>query len=109
MPTVSTKRYILLRDFYGGVHGRVWLACSTSGRICVLKFPRQSGTEESLRRELHIWNNVWGIPAQLKKVSDRPALVMPFVKPCNEGVVSEDIKEAVNSAILNMAGLCIRI
>lgn len=103
MPTLSTKRYILLRDLHGGVHGRVWLACSSSGRICVLKFPQQSGSEDSLRNELNIWNNVWNIPAQLKKISDRLVLIMPFVKPCNEEPISEDIKEAVINAITIMA------
>jgi hypothetical protein len=38
MPAKSCKSYILLQDMRGGEDGRVWVACSTKGLVCVLKF-----------------------------------------------------------------------
>lgn len=37
-PTKRANSFILLQSFKGGADGRVWIACSTSGKICVLKF-----------------------------------------------------------------------
>eukprot|EP01137_Pigoraptor_chileana_P021798 Opistho-2@85940 len=39
MPNPSCKTFILLKDLHGGAHGRVYLACSKGGHVCVLKFP----------------------------------------------------------------------
>lgn len=92
-----------MRDFRGGAHGRVWLACSSSGRVCVIKFSK-SNSEASLTHEADVWNTVWRIPARLHKISDRPALVMPYVLPCTpEHAHNDDVKKAVMSAIHEMA------
>jgi hypothetical protein len=40
LPSKQVSKLILLRDLRGGADGRVWMACSTSGRVCVLKFAR---------------------------------------------------------------------
>ena len=104
MPNAKANNFILLQDFGGGIHGRVWLACSTTGKLCVLKFPHRSGSDESLTRERIIWNNIWKIPVFMKRISDRMALVMPFVKPYSEEEGRNDtIKTAVIAAIERMA------
>ena len=51
------KEFYLLEDFHGGADGRVWLATTPDGLLCVLKF---SDLEESiLKKEAEVWNTVW--------------------------------------------------
>lgn len=107
MPSVNAKHYILLQDFRGGAHGRVWLACTTTGRVCVLKFSLFS--EFKLQDEKTIWNNVWEIPVKIQYIFNHPALVMPFVRPVIEtDKENPKVKAAVESAITKMAnhGFC---
>lgn len=40
MPKSNCKQLVLLRDLRGGADGRVWMACTTRGRVCVIKFAR---------------------------------------------------------------------
>ncbi len=60
----TSKEIILLRDFRGGAHGRVWLACSKSGLACVIKFAARNRDvssetlqelEAKLKGELDNW------------------------------------------------------
>jgi 16S rRNA C1402 N4-methylase RsmH len=109
MPTLRAKKFILLRDFRGGAHGRVWLACSASGRVCVLKFSKLADYlgEDSLHKEAKIWNEVWGIPVCLKKLGGKTVLVMPYVKPCTEEFGMNKGKESVLRALEKMAQMCL--
>ena len=66
MPAANIKSLVLLRDLRGGMHGRVWLACSSSGNICVIKFSQNEGSKNSLYHEQQIWNNVWKLPARVQ-------------------------------------------
>jgi hypothetical protein len=42
VPTAQAKNLLLLRDLGGGIHGRTWLTCSTTGRVCVIKFAQDN-------------------------------------------------------------------
>ncbi len=46
----------LLADLGGGGDGRVWLACTRSGKVCVLKF--STNGYQQLRKEKQIWKEV---------------------------------------------------
>jgi hypothetical protein len=105
MPTARANKFILLRDFKGGAHGRVWLACSGSGRVCVIKFSKLSDVsgQESLAREAQIWNDVWQLPVLVKTIGGRSALVMPYVKPCAREFGLGAGKQSVERALEKMA------
>jgi hypothetical protein len=108
MPNANTKSLILLQDFGGGAHGRVWLACSVGGGLCVVKFSTVDSIE-LLETERSLWNNIWGVPARIQQLCGQDALVMPFVKPCNEDDKKDKaVRVAVISAIKKMAqgGYC---
>jgi len=47
IPTSQSKQYFLLSDFRGGAHGRVWLACNSSGKACVIKFASNQKNQEN--------------------------------------------------------------
>lgn len=53
MPSAQIKNYILLKDLNGGTDGRVWMACSPSGRVCVLKFDR---VDSYVLNSTDLWN-----------------------------------------------------
>jgi len=38
LPLPSASQFVLLKDLSGGLDGRVWMACTTSGLVCVFKF-----------------------------------------------------------------------
>jgi len=102
MPTAAAKSLILLRDLRGGAHGRVWLACSTTGLVCVIKFPKRK--VEELARELEIWTSVWKLPATLQRWNKEMALRMPFVCPCPEASRADpEVKSAVTAAVKLLA------
>ena len=93
-----------MRDFRGGAHGRVWLAASLSGCVCVLKFAKLLHST-SLQSECDIWTNVWGIPVFLTVLSGHQVLVMPYVSGCTYVKAQEnsEIKNAVIKAIKKLA------
>lgn len=39
MPSINATRFILLEDRRKGRDGKVWLACTTEGQVCFIKFP----------------------------------------------------------------------
>jgi hypothetical protein len=71
MPSTKAKGLVLLRDLRGGVHGRVWLACSTSGNVCVIKFSQDREASDLLKHEQTIWHDVWGLPARIQRFCDQ--------------------------------------
>ena len=40
MPSTAAKSFYLLQDLGAGAEGRVWLGCSSGGKVVVLKFLR---------------------------------------------------------------------
>ena len=74
MPSASTKSLILLRDLRGGIHGRVWLACSRSGYVCVLKFAQSIENVKLLSVEQKIWETVWELPVRIQTFSGQCCL-----------------------------------
>ena len=93
----------LLADLGGGGDGRVWLACTKSGEVCVLKFSKK-GDEQRLEKEKQVWKETWNCDVIVKQLNDRPVLVMPWVKPCSEEEYHRDeVQVAVRDAIRTMA------
>jgi hypothetical protein len=41
LPKVGAQNLLLLQDLGGGAHGRTWLTCSTTGKVCVIKFAQE--------------------------------------------------------------------
>ena len=118
MPTGN--QFILVRDLGAGAHGHAWLACSDTGRVCVLKICRRQvaaaefswssasaqkkDEEQLLRAELQAWNmvNKGACPAaDLVFIAGKPALRMPYVVTVTRGDCDADVAEAV----LRMAGI----
>ena len=96
----------LLADLGGGGDGRVWLATTPNGKVCVVKF---SSDRQILERECKIWNNLWpSTRVCVKKLWKKDVLVMPWAKPCSQQEFnSPEIKALVkrNLARLTEAGL----
>ncbi len=95
-PRRDTNTFILIADFRGGAHGRVWMVCSTSGRVGVIKFPqgREDVMKEPeigvalaikrLKEERDHWRNIWGFGKEgcrIVTLCGQRALLMPYVKP----------------------------
>jgi len=104
-PTLNASNFLLLFDFRGGADGRVWLACSTTGRVCVIKFYNGNWGEKDIQRESDIWNGLWKFPTRLIMLCSKPALLMPFVVCLSEEKVlaSKSHKDAVVDAVATMA------
>ena len=94
----------LLSDLGGGGDGRVWLACTRAGKVCVLKFSKNG---DQLEKEKQIWKEAWNCDAIVKQLNNRPVLIMPWVKPCSENEFhsNEEVKAAVIDAIKTMASV----
>ncbi len=97
----------LLADLGGGAEGRVWLAATKLGEVCVIKFSEDKG---SLEREAMVWNKAWPqCNVVVKQLNGRWGLVMPWVKPCSEEEFEDPgTKEAVKKAVKRLAeiGYC---
>jgi hypothetical protein len=60
MPGPTTKKLILLLDYRGGVDGRVWLVCTLTGSVGVIKFAQGKpdspfSIQERLQKECDYW------------------------------------------------------
>ena len=60
----SLQHAFLLADLGGRGDGRVWLACTRAGKVCVLKF---SNNEDHLEKEKQIWKKAWNCDVLVKK------------------------------------------
>lgn len=93
LPPENCKQYFLLRDLHGGADGRVWMACSSSGLVCVIKFGRieQEITVNEMnqirqRLEHEQSNYIKQDPSIITRViilANRPALIMCHYTPVN--------------------------
>ena len=61
------RKLVLLQDLGAGADGRVWKACTTGGKVCVLKFACRERNEAPKRRRARLgverthWREVWGV------------------------------------------------
>ena len=80
-PSNSCKNFYLLADLQGGIGGHVWLACSTSFEVIILKFPLKESTREleDLENEASAWYSIYGVNAHVRKINCVNVLVMPYV------------------------------
>lgn len=102
MPSTQPDKLFLLEDFRGGVDGRVWLACSKQGEICVIKFDHME-KKEALEKEAQHWRDIWGHKdTQVITLSGKPALMMPYMKRI-ENWKDPQILEATKQAVRTMA------
>ena len=79
MPAPHAKHLLLLADLRGGVEGRLWLAATVTGAVCVVKFAKD-GNARALERERAMWHRLWGrTDVRLQPLGGQTALVMPYV------------------------------
>lgn len=114
MPTRQAGSFLLLRDLYGGADGRVWMVCTTSGLVGVIKFgqPRESEDRaqrgKRLEEEAQVWRDVWQQhDVRVVILAGEPALLMPYVQPI-DAVGQRPPETAVREAAACMAkaGYC---
>lgn len=113
VPLKTCKSFLLLRDLGVGLHGHAWLACSETGRTCVIKvgsivrtFFGASGqlpAEGSLEMERLAWGlaNPRAPPAALCTIMTRPALRMAYAHPVNKGDCDAKVEAAVSAMAHN--------
>ena len=78
LPHGNSNRFYLLLDYHGGADGRVWLACSTSGCLVVIKFGSVHNGQERLEAESNHWRTIWDVSTRVVTLHRKPALLMPF-------------------------------
>jgi len=79
------KFLFAVQDLGRGADGRVWLTCTTSGAICVLKFPLD-GKAETVDREHSSWQAAYPSIRTYKETwCGHVALRMPYFAPIQEG------------------------
>lgn len=102
MPTDQPDKLILLEDFRGGVDGRVWLACTTKGEMCAIKFDHL-GKKSALEEEASRWRTIWEKKdTRVVQLGGEFALMMPYMKHV-EDWSDPIILEAVHNAAKTMA------
>lgn len=114
LPTAN--KFTLLTDLREGADGRVWRACTSSGRGCCIKFPMRTrrgemvGEEEQLAqitKEKDKWLAVYGPgSARVTTLCGRPALIMRYFRPPDledDGTLSPEDQAAVKTAIEKFA------
>ena len=84
MPANSTHNLLLLADLRGGIEGRLWLAATVHGALCVIKFAKD-GKADVLERERTMWHQLWGrTDVRLLRLGGQEALVMPYMHMATE-------------------------
>ncbi|KAI9012829.1 hypothetical protein BC832DRAFT_265732 [Gaertneriomyces semiglobifer] len=100
--------FFLLADLHGGIDGNVWLASTDDGKGCVIKLLKDH-KEEDASQEADLWAHIWKLKAHKKKLAGKPAVIMPYVRPCagNSDAFEppENLKAATLKAIDEMANL----
>jgi len=101
----SPKKYLYaIEDLGRGSDGRVWLTCTSSGAVCVLKFPIKSKKEElrdDVRREMENWKAAYPEFKVFRETwCGRDALRMPHfaaVKPDDRSNVLQLVEETLET------------
>lgn len=93
MPKSQPKKLYLIEDFRGGVDGRVWLASTPKGEMCVIKFDH-SDKFDDLKKEADNWKTLYADKTytQMITLCGRPALMMPYGKPINNLKQTKDVE-----------------
>jgi hypothetical protein len=100
------RELVLLQDLGAGADGRVWKACTTGGKVCVLKFACRERNEAPKRRRARLgverthWREVWGVHGVcVARLAGDYALLMPFVRllPHEERHVGGRVLEAIRT------------
>ena len=103
-PSSTATNFYLLQDFGGGGDGRVWLACSTNGNVCVIKFLHETKNgKDILEQEKNIWICIWNLPARVVQLFDQHALIIPYVETNPENVSDTKKIQSTKSAIEKLA------
>ena len=84
-PDASSEDFYLLADLHGGSDGHAWLACSSSGRGCVVKSYEGSDCKQMADSESRLWNSIWGTSTFVRRCLNNYFLVMPYVRPVSVG------------------------
>lgn len=98
MPVLQAGTLLYALSWLGtGRDGSVILACSASGKVCVLKFHHGEEKEKNLKEELEAWLAVYGEESGVKSAEyhGRQCLVMPFcsdVVPSDRLAVLNDVR-----------------
>jgi hypothetical protein len=109
MPNANTKQFWLLKDFRGGVDGRVWLACGKSGRACVIKFSVGGGHDAekktALEEELERWKSINNEQrVRVQRIAGSWALVMPYLRHATQADLVNDVtREAIKGEVQRWA------
>ena len=106
MPASNTKNLLLLADLRGGIEGRLWLASTVHGAVCVVKFAKD-GKADVLAHECAMWCQLWGrADVRLLRLGGQEALVMPYVHMATEEDWARPaVVEAARSAVARIHGL----
>lgn len=100
-PNTNSKKFLLLADLRGGADGRVWLACSGSGKVCVIKFYNPTWKQADIERARDYWKDFWDRNARIVTLCNQAALLMPYVYiPDNP---TKDQKDAALRAIIKLS------
>jgi Family of unknown function (DUF5898) len=97
----ATKYLYAFEDLGHGAHGRVWLACTQGGSVCVLKFSLGGSPDRALDAEKNAWDKVYGavgIKVYREKWNGHAALRMPHfapVDPKNRGNVLPLVRDTL--------------
>ena len=98
-PMPAVRAAYLLLDLGGGGDGRVWLAATPQGKVCVLKFYED---KELAVTEQKLWKEIWNIEVKITTFIGQSVLVMPWLKTCLENM-EEGVKVAVKEAVERFA------
>ena len=75
----------------------VWLACSTAGKVCVIKFYNSNWKDQDIQRTKEYWIDIWQRKAREVTLCNQTALLMPYVYISDNPTKEE--KEAAAKAI----------
>jgi len=98
----SPKKYLYaIEDLGRGSDGRVWLTCTSSGAVCVLKFPIKSKEHDAVRLEMENWKAAYPEFEVFREMwCGRDALRMPHfaaVKPDDRSNVLQLVEETLKT------------
>jgi len=108
LPQASAQSFHLLHLLGTGAEGRVWLACSSGGKVCALKFmkdPSNNSAKRHLEKEAKLWGKLWRFAARVITLKDQDVLLMPYVKILGEDNLTDEHTAAAKRAITICAKL----
>jgi len=113
MPSTKTKQFILLKDLRGGADGRVWVACTTSGCCCVIKFASFHAQDKvsnplimaqrRLVHEIEMHHQAGVKEARLITLGGRNAMILPYFKQVDFDNLNPGEVQAIVDSINKLA------